>query len=923
MTSTFNRLRTLFEACVDLTEVDRLAWIEKHVPEETLRIELALMLAADRGQGEFLKRDVVSRIDKLGAALSEDFNPESLLGRRFGSFQLRRLLGQGGQGTVFLAERVADDFQQTVAVKLLRRGIHEVDEHRRFRREREILARFEHAGVARLIDGGVSGEGVPYLAMEYIDGLPIDQWCIVQSHDREAILRLFSQLCGVVAAAHRALIVHRDIKPSNVLVSRDGAIKVLDFGIARLLDEEDTSRTRNPMMTPGYAAPEQANGGAITLATDVHALGVLLRVLLTGEQPSRSPHPHTMQLPAELRWIIGKATVAEPELRYRDAAELHDDVQRFLASRPVRAHPPSGWYRTRKFVRRHRGGVLVTTAFVIAVLASLGTTAWQAKVAREQEGIARHEAERANNARDFVERIFDPISQGTTASKQPSYAELLARSVTRLDQNTEIAAPERVDLMLLFARLLTKIGEYEQASALVDRAGVFARANLATEDPLRAHVVAGAGMVALRRGDGVRAARDLGVAEQQFRAFGIVGMPLIRLYDALSAVSIDRGDADASLAYARSALHERESWLDADDRRLGSGYNNLAFGLEAVGAFEEAIGAYRKALDIQLMHVDKDAFEALIPLSNMGAAQVMAGHVREGLVNLRSAQASLTLAPGKPRDHHAINADLLCFSEIVGGSVSRASAACTHAQQLAVTVYGTGSADAARSLRLSGIMELESGDPVLARTILLRSAAGLDPVSAKSWRGRTDIALAELELVEDRPRLAVELLRVGLDRFGSGYPPYLRRQALALLALACAQEAQPACPEDSYERAARDIDSVSYRWSAVMLPAQTALARVELERGLAAVAATRLRHAIEQAEGEIDGDSARLVDARSWLAVAEAAHGDCVRARREADAVSDTAVSGSILLRDSRLALAASTGCGSLLSSTPSQRRSS
>jgi eukaryotic-like serine/threonine-protein kinase len=181
MTHTYSRLRDLFERCVDLPDGERTQWMDRHVADTGQRIELELMLAADRHATGFLQRDVVEHIDQLDAAGAAEFHPDSLIGRRFGAFVLQRLLGSGGQGTVYLAERVDSDFAQSAAVKLLHRGIHDPAEHRRFRREREILARFEHAGVARLIDGGVSGDGVPYLIMEYVEGVTIERWCEQQS----------------------------------------------------------------------------------------------------------------------------------------------------------------------------------------------------------------------------------------------------------------------------------------------------------------------------------------------------------------------------------------------------------------------------------------------------------------------------------------------------------------------------------------------------------------------------------------------------------------------------------------------------------------------------------------------------------------------------------------------------------------------
>ncbi len=467
MDITYARLRALFDHCVDLPDGERESWMDTNVTDANQRIELELMLVADRGQTGFLQRDVAEHIELLGDAAGPEFNPESLIGRRFGAFQLQRLIGRGGQGTVFLAERVDSDFAQTAAVKLLSRGIHDSDEHRRFRREREILARFEHAGGARLIDGGVSGDGVPYLIMEYVEGVSIEQWCEDQVLDLRARVALFGQLCDVVAAAHRALIVHRDLKPSNVLVTPEGQVKVLDFGIARLLVEDETqSQTAVPIMTPGYGAPEQARGGVITLATDVHALGMLLRVLLTNSPPPMFPGeltPLPELVPPELRWVIAKACAMESERRYRDAAELGDDIARFLGARPVLAHPPSRWYVARKFVNRHRGSVLTTVAVLLGILASAGVAIWQAKVARAQ-------AQRAEAARDFLLSVFESANEDLPEDQRPTPDVLARQAAQRLESDQTLTPEMRAEFLGTLAQISFNGNDFAAAIAQGDHA---------------------------------------------------------------------------------------------------------------------------------------------------------------------------------------------------------------------------------------------------------------------------------------------------------------------------------------------------------------------------------------------------------------------------------------------------------------------
>ena len=322
---------------------------------------------------------------------------------------------------MFRARREIEGVQQEVALKVLRRGLYSPDAQRQFRRERQALAQLQHPGIARLIEGGVTDDGLAYIALDLVDGKPIVDYARDQRLDLRQRLALFLQVCRAVEAAHRALIVHRDLKPSNVLVTDDGQVKLLDFGIAKLLDRDDETQTRMPAFTPAYAAPEQRDGGLITTATDVYALGILLGELVTGQRLTAhspdarlrrrlpatkrrallpAPPPVTRRaLRGDLDNIVLKAIDTEPERRYASAGALADDIERMLDGRPVAAHPPSRLYRASKFVQRHRGAVATTLAFLLALLTAFGITIWQAKVARDAEHKAQSEARARQDAR--------------------------------------------------------------------------------------------------------------------------------------------------------------------------------------------------------------------------------------------------------------------------------------------------------------------------------------------------------------------------------------------------------------------------------------------------------------------------------------------------------------------------------------------
>ena len=383
---------------------------------------------------------------------------------------------------MFRAERTSGGVRQEVALKLLDRPLYTSDAQRQFRREHLALTHLRHPGIARLIEGGITDAGHAYIALELVDGTPITLHAWDRHLELRSRLQLFLFVCRAVEAAHRALIVHRDLKPANVLVTTEGEVKLLDFGIAKLLSDEDETQTRLPVFTPAYAAPEQRDGGAITTATDVYALGVLLGELITGERlndgSGRTPSsqidarhapgvlPATVkamrrQLRGDLDNILLKAIDPEPEHRYVSAGALADDIERLLGGLPVAAHPPSTWYRARKFATRHKGGVATTVAFLLAIFAALGIALWQANV-------ARREAQRAKAVRDFVIQIFDAAKAALPTDARPTPEMLVQQAAKRLHNDPAIDADLRSDLLVTLGKVSRTTGDYAGAEALLD-----------------------------------------------------------------------------------------------------------------------------------------------------------------------------------------------------------------------------------------------------------------------------------------------------------------------------------------------------------------------------------------------------------------------------------------------------------------------
>ena len=376
--------------------------------------------------------------------LMDGDHPAQIEGRRIGSYRMVREIGRGGMGAVFLAERSDGEFQQHVALKIVARDFGGSELARRFRQERQILASLNHPNIARLLDGGVSEDGEPYLVMEYVEGVRIDNYCDEHGLRTEERLRLFVSVCQGVSYAHQHLIVHRDLKPSNILVTTEGVPKLLDFGIAKLLDSENSeehTQTNFRAFTPAYASPEQVRGERVTTASDVYSLGVLLQDLLHG-----TPRPDSPQMVArgwqsenhgqrtigtnvatnqgngnrriksgnqgpvnaELNNIIAMARRDEPSRRYASVAQFADDIQRYLDGLPIRAQKDSFTYRAGKFIQRNKAAVGAAVVVALSLIIGLTVALWQA-------GVARAERDRAAEQRERAERRFSDVRQLSNA----------------------------------------------------------------------------------------------------------------------------------------------------------------------------------------------------------------------------------------------------------------------------------------------------------------------------------------------------------------------------------------------------------------------------------------------------------------------------------------------------------------------------
>lgn len=614
------RIRALFERALAIPPGERSRWLERVAgADHALVDEVAALLAAD---GESLPALDATPAELLDAVRPPpEMTPE---GHTVGPYRILRELGRGGMGTVYLAER--DDVGLRVALKLLRpgAGLASPDDVRRFLLERRLLARLDHPHIARLLDGGVMADGTQWLAMELVDGEPITDLCDRLRMDVRTRLRLFEAVCDAVSYAHRNLVVHRDLKPSNILVTEsDGKWrpKLLDFGIAKLLEEEDpdggpVTRTGRRPLTPEYAAPEQLAGGAVTTATDVYALGVLLYELLVGRRPYQVPGgapaapPPRPGVAGDLDNIVMKALEADPARRYESAAALGKDLRRYREGHPVLARPPTPGYRARKFVARNRAGVAAAGLVLASLLAGLGTAIWHAAEANRAQQRAERALATSEQVRTFLADMFTGGSPHDVWSSTVTLSELLDQG---LRQSEQLRDQPVVQALVLegIGRIHFNRGEYETAEDVFRRVLALREAAIGPAAPATA--------VALRQlGDAVRRGLRYDEAEALYRrALAIHGETAgdaqpdyADVLVGLASLATLRGDLRSALSLYERVLGIRQSAFGPEHNSVAETLRLLAVTRRRLGDYPRATSLYVQALELRQRIHGRESAEA-------------------------------------------------------------------------------------------------------------------------------------------------------------------------------------------------------------------------------------------------------------------------------------------------------------------------
>ena len=670
-----------FERALAQRPEARRLWLADQDMDEAVRERVLRLLDADQASGDFLEETAVAE-----EALPPEF-PK--VGERLGAYELLKPLESGGMGVVYLGRRADDVYDQQVAIKLVR-PVHllAAAEFRRqlisrFEDERSILARMSHPNVARILDGGSTAAGIPYLVMEYVDGVPLTDYCKQNKLDVRARLALFGKVCDGVQEAHRHLIVHRDLKPDNILVGDNGEPRLLDFGIAKILEQEPLPangkrQTSLSAMTPAYASPEQVRQQTLTTSSDVYSLGVMLYQLLAGVRPyelgglrpseaeavvcDTLPDPmrkklekaaitdaerkaRRAQITQDIERIVAKAMHKEPGRRYGSAQELADDIRRYLDGRPVLAHPDSTGYRVRKFVRRHRWGVAVAAVGLVAVLTSAVVAGWQAREARR----AAEDMEQINSFLKDVLAYSDPFVAGGT----PTLAQAVDAAVMHLDRQFA----DRPDLAAGARQVLgtsqLKRGNVTAAREQLEKALRDATAAYGPRSELVFNVRESLAQVANHEGRVEEASAALASLHADLKAEGMdEGWLYFTVLNNRADLLIQQEryrEASELLAEADAMPLETIKGLAPDSRAVVRA--NQAYVAHSLGHLEEARALYEEAESMHLDAVPEGSADLWILHSNLAFLLTDMGLPEEALALRKRSLAEQRKVMGEDNPH--------------------------------------------------------------------------------------------------------------------------------------------------------------------------------------------------------------------------------------------------------------------------------
>jgi serine/threonine protein kinase len=829
----FRQIETAFEEALDWPSGERLSrLLGAHGDDPELCREVEAMVAAHDGSsliGDSVRQAVLAGAFDAGSF--EDKVPEKI-----GAYRVLGEIGRGGLATVLLAERHDDAYRMQVAIKLVRRGLDTADILLRLRQERQILARLDHPHIARLLDGGSTEDGRPYVVMERIEGLPIDRYCRQHQLGLRARLQLFAAVGKAVAYSHRNLIIHRDIKPANILVTPGGEPKLLDFGIAKLLrpEEHDPGNAAHTspglrLLTPEYASPEQIEGRPLTTATDVYSLGILLYELLTGERPYRS-EPGASRLPLEARssppeppsgrsrrlqaegrgaglpaiaaarlhgdldTIVLAALRLEPERRYASVEQMVDDVERYLDDLPIKARPDSRLYRTRKFVRRHRAAVAAGLALFGILLTSTVVTTRQAILAEQQRRRAEAQSQRTARVSELLVRIFEVSDPGEARGNTITAREILDRAADKLEKEIGDQPEDLAVMAETMGRVYRGLGLLEPAGRLHQIALERRRALWGANNAEVARSLALLGELRFDQGRLPESQELVSEAyEIRRRLLGEEHPDTLQSGNDLAALRFHRGDFQGAAELFRLNLATRRRQLGENHLDVAAACDNLANVLLRLGNPAEAEQLFRHALALRLGLLGEGHPEVVATRGDLAGLLHSAGRVAEAEPLYRQVLADQNRLLGADHIHVAVTATNLAALLRDRGQLAEAETLLERAIEIQRLRRGRDSLYVSYPLmNLADVCRRRGADFFGRAEALYREALAIRQKNLK--KGHPDLAAP----LEGLARL--ELARMPFAPAGAG------RRAMAQKALALAEEAgalrRPSFPEGHPDLAA-------------------------------------------------------------------------------------------------------------------------
>ncbi|MEX1269572.1 MAG: serine/threonine-protein kinase [Balneolaceae bacterium] len=757
----WNKVQTAIDEILDLPKEEQLAYIEKkYQHSEELKLEITELLQSISDSEGWLENPDTYRSELLFSSSHDSYAPD-MTGQKIGAYRLKNLIGHGGMGSVFLAEREDGNFSQTVSLKLVRREMATPSNKARFRREQQILAGLSHANIARLYDGGVSSDGLPYLVMEYVDGKPITKYCDDNKLTVHERIELFKQVCRAVQYAHSNLVIHRDLKPDNIFVTGNGQVKVLDFGIAKLLDPEPDSsimqtQEGSRILTLHFAAPEQVTGDKLTTSVDIYALGNLFFQLIAGIQPfdlrdkerkeiediityTAAPNPARRfsglpgknkleiaekrsarsaeladELGSDLAAIVHKTLRKEPEARYKSAGNLLEDLDRFLQNMPVTARDGTLRYHLGKFARRHKAAI-ISVIIVFSMMLSFGLF-YTYQITQERNK-AQLESKKATQIKNFTLDIFNSHNPNLPdySGKDISAHELLESGLGKVESELTGQPELYIEMLGVIGSAFKNIDAYELSDQALNKA--LGRSN----EIFGNQSLQSAGIMA-----------ELSVLE---RVRGNYNRAEELISQTIRIKEEEQEDTDLSASYAiygfvkaqQGMYHEAEQILKkADSLYVASGQgesvdrnttlSNLSEVHRKLNNYEEAEKLLRQSLEFFENYYNGPHLNIATNLGKLGALYHGVGRYEEAEEVLLSALESKIELLGEQNSSVADTYEVITLNYRIMGDLAKAEEYAIKNMDLNYLLYDENSVKVARSLNILSLLQADSGDYQMAES---------------------------------------------------------------------------------------------------------------------------------------------------------------------------------------------------------------